>query len=63
MKAGVKDGDRIIKLNGKQVSSKQDISDTLEKIKQNNVTITIDRGGNELDLKPVVPTVGKNPEY
>jgi regulator of sigma E protease len=63
MKAGVKDGDRIIKLNGSPVSSKKDIADILGQIKQNDVTITVDRGGKVLDLKPVVPIVGKNQEY
>jgi len=63
MEAGLKDGDRIIKLNGIKVSSRQDIAKVLEQVKQNNVTITVDRAGKELDLKPVVPMIRKNPEY
>lgn len=63
MMAGVKDDDRIIKLNGTSVSSRQDIAKVLEQIKLNEVTITVDRDGNKLDLKPVVPMMGKNPEY
>ncbi len=63
MKAGVKEGDRIVKLNGTPVDSRQDISNTLDKIKLNNVTITVNRDGKEIDLTPVVPMEGKNPEY
>jgi len=63
MLAGVKDGDRIIKLNGIKIITRQDIAKVLEQIKQNNVTITVNRGGSPLDLKPVVPMIGKNPEY
>ncbi|HEY5585568.1 MAG TPA: RIP metalloprotease RseP [Ruminiclostridium sp.] len=63
MQAGLKDGDKIIKLNGIAVNSRQDIAKVLEQIKQNDVIITVSRGGNELNLKPVVPMIGKNPEY
>ncbi len=63
MKAGVKEGDRIVKLNGTPVNSRQDISNALDKIKLNNVTITVNRNGKDIDLTPVVPMEGKNPEY
>lgn len=63
MKAGVKDGDRIVKLNGTPVKSRQDIASALDKIELNNVTITVNRDGKEIDLAPVVPMQGKNPEY
>ncbi|WP_242855813.1 RIP metalloprotease RseP [Ruminiclostridium josui] len=63
MKAGVKDGDRIVKLNGTPVNSRQDIAEALEKIKLNNVTITVNRNGKDIELTPVVPMQGKNPEY
>lgn len=63
MEAGLKDGDRIIKLNGTDVGSRQDIAKVLDQIGQNNVTITVIREGNQLDLKQVVPIVRKNPEY
>jgi len=61
--AGLKDGDRIIKLNGIEISTRQDIAKVVEKVKQNNVTITVNRDGNTLDLKPIVPMVRKVPEY
>lgn len=63
MEAGLKDKDRIIKLNGIKISSRQDIAKVLDQGKQDKVTITVNRGGNELDLKPVVPIPRKNPEY
>ncbi len=63
MKAGVKDGDRIVKLNGTPVNSRQDIANALDKIKLNNVTITVNRNGKDIELTPVVPMQGKNPEY
>lgn len=59
MNAGLKNEDRIIKLNGIAVNSRQDIANVLEQIKLNEVTITVDRGGSSVDLKPVIPTMGK----
>jgi len=63
LEAGLKRGDRIIKLNSIAISTRQDIKNVIEKIKQNKVTITVNRNGNTLDLKPIVPMVRKNPEY
>lgn len=62
-KAGLEENDRIIKLNGIEVKSRQDIGDTLDQIQQNEVTITVDRNGQELNLKPVIPNRGKQSEF
>ncbi len=63
MQAGLKDGDKIIKLNGMDIKTRKDVGEALDKIKANNVTITVIRDNKQLDLKPVVPIVRKLPEY
>jgi regulator of sigma E protease len=62
MDAGLKKGDRIVGLNGKAVSSIQDIKNILNEVKGNKVKITVLRDGSKLDLKEVSPTLGKLPE-
>jgi regulator of sigma E protease len=63
LEAGLKAGDRIIKLNGTPVNSKQDIGNFIDNVKQNNVKITVKRNGNLQDLKPVIPMPRKTPEW
>ncbi|MDF2987861.1 MAG: metalloprotease RseP [Eubacterium sp.] len=63
MKAGLKDGDKIIKLNGVDIKTRKDVGEALDKIKANDVTITVIRDNKQLNLKPVVPIVRKLPEY
>ncbi len=62
MEAGMKADDRIVKLNGVAINSKQDIAKVLEQNKQEKVSITVNRGGKDIDLVPVTPTRAKNPE-
>lgn len=62
MDAGLRKGDRIVGLNDKPVSSRQDIKNILNEVKGNKVKITVLRDGNKLDLKEVTPTVSKLPE-
>jgi len=59
MEAGLKNGDRIIKLNGTPISSRQDIAKVVEQVGQSDVIITVTRDENELTLKPIVPMVRK----
>lgn len=61
--AGLKVEDRIIKLNGADIHTRQDIANVLEQIKGSEVKITVIRNGSELELKPIVPMARKNPEY
>lgn len=60
--AGLKEGDRIIKLNGTAVNTRQDIGKFIDQIKQNKVTITVKRNGQELKLKEVTPIPRKSSE-
>ncbi|MHB8065218.1 MAG: RIP metalloprotease RseP [Ruminiclostridium sp.] len=62
LKAGLKAGDRIIKLNGIPVNSRQDIAQVIDNVKQNNVTITIKRDEKVQNLKPVAPVARKTYE-
>ncbi len=63
MEAGLENGDRIVKLNGTGIKTRQDIANVLDQIKANKVTITVERDGKTVDLNQVVPMVRKNPEY
>ncbi len=61
--AGLKVEDRIIKLNGIDINTRQDIANVLDQAKGSEVKITVKRSESEVDLKPVVPMIRKNPEY
>lgn len=61
--AGLEKGDRIIKLNGTAVKTRQEYYDVLNKVKANKVKITVERNGKQIELKPVVPKVKKNYEF
>jgi regulator of sigma E protease len=60
--AGLKEGDRIVKLNGTSVTTRQDIGNFIDKIKESKVTITVNRDGKDIVLKEVVPIARKSPE-
>lgn len=60
--AGLKEGDRIIKLNGTAVNTRQEIGTFIDGIKQNKVTITVKRDGKELVLKEITPIARKSAE-
>ncbi|HZQ95556.1 MAG TPA: RIP metalloprotease RseP [Candidatus Sulfotelmatobacter sp.] len=55
-KAGVKENDRIIAMNGKPVPSIESMIDSLQETKDQPVDITVDRGGQMLSfhLQPVL---------
>jgi len=62
VEAGLKKGDRIIKLNGIAINSRRDVAKVVDQTKQNNITITVKRDGNVQNLKPVAPTARKTSE-
>lgn len=62
-KAGLKAGDRIVRLNGADIKTRKDISNILEQNKDKNVKIVVERTGQQKELKPVTPLKSKNPEY
>lgn len=63
MKAGLQAEDRIVRINDAGIKNRQDIASVLEKFKTEEVQITVERDGKQVDLKPVAPVVRKNPEY
>ncbi len=51
-KAGIKEGDVIVKVNGKNVASLSDLNGVKKSYKAGDeVTVTVNRGGKELELK------------
>jgi len=60
-KAGIKPGDRIIKLNSTEVATRDDIVNFLNKNKDNKVTLTVLRTGSEIRTE-LVPKAEKIPE-
>jgi regulator of sigma E protease len=61
--AGLKEGDRIIKLNGLDINSRRDISKFVDEMGKNEITITVDRAGKVQELKPVKPEARKTAEW
>ncbi len=61
--AGLKEGDRIIKLNGLVINSRRDISKIVDETGKNEIIITVDRAGNVQELKPVKPVARKTAEW
>jgi len=59
--AGLKAGDRIIRLNGKTVESRQDIGDFMAENSGEPVDVAVLRDGSEVALK-IVPTFEQTPE-
>ncbi len=62
-KAGLKEGDRIVKLNEQPVNTRKDIKSILSTSENKKVTITVERSGKTQELTPVIPLKSKNPEY
>ncbi len=63
LQAGLKEGDRIVGLNGKEVRTRKDIRDILQQNKDKAVLVEVERAGKQLELKPVVPMKSKNSEF
>ncbi len=63
MKAGLKENDRIVDINGTDIKTRKDIRDILQQNQDKNVNIVVERAGELQKLKPVVPLKSKNPEY
>ncbi len=61
--AGLKEGDRIVKLNGADVKTRKDIREILQQNKDKKVAIRVERDGKQQELTPVVPSKSKNPEF
>jgi regulator of sigma E protease len=61
--AGLKEGDRIIKLNGIDINTRRDVSKIVDELGKDEITITVDRAGNVQDLKPVKPVARKTAEW
>ncbi len=61
--AGLKKGDRIVKLGGETVSTRKDIREILQQNKDKKVSILVERDGSLQELTPVVPLKTKNSEF
>jgi len=61
-KAGLIQGDRIVKINDTSIESRQDINDYLNENKEKPVKVTVLRNGQELELN-ITPTKERYPEY
>lgn len=48
--SGVQAGDKIIKIDGKKVYTKNDIDKIMQKLEGEEITVTIERGKEEIDL-------------
>lgn len=61
-KVGLQPGDKIVKLNGKTINVKQDISEFFTTSKDAPVEVTVQRDGKPLILGSVVPISQNTPE-
>ena len=61
-KAGLKENDRIVKINDTIISTRQDINSYLNKNKEKLVKVTVIRDGNEM-IFDITPMKERNPEY
>lgn len=61
--AGLKEGDRIIKLNGFDINTRRDISKIVDDTGKKEITITVDRAGKVQELKSVKPVARKTKEW
>ncbi len=61
--AGLKEGDRIIKLNGMDINTRRDVSKIVDEMGKSEITITVDRAGKVQQLKPVKPVARKTAEW
>ena len=56
--AGLQENDKILKIDGKKIKNKADLDEALEKSNGNELSILIERDGNEQELK-IKPTEEK----
>ncbi len=56
MKAGVLPGDKIVAINGKEISLWDEMKEIIEKNREQAMTFTVQRGDNRIDLK-ITPMV------
>ncbi|PYG88407.1 regulator of sigma E protease [Ruminiclostridium sufflavum DSM 19573] len=61
--AGLKAGDKIVKLNGTEIKTRRDISKIVDQSEKKEITITVDRAGKIQDLKPITPVARKTSEW
>ncbi len=61
--AGLKKGDKIIKLNGIDVKTRRDYSKIVDEAGKDKITITVDRNGKVQELTPVKPVARKTSEW
>lgn len=61
--AGLKKGDKIIKLNGIDVKTRKDYSKIVDEAGKDKITITVNRNGKVQDLTPVKPVARKTAEW
>lgn len=57
--SGMASGDEIVKINNKTIRNKRDVEQALEESKGNEITVTVKRNNNLIDIK-VVPTAIPN---
>lgn len=60
VKAGLKNGDRIVSMNGQPVHSIQEMIESLQQTKSQPLQIVVDRGGKQLSFT-VVPVLADTP--
>lgn len=61
-KGGIRPGDEIVKLGGREVSTKQEIMRSLYENGANPITVTVIRDGRRIDLQGIKPVMEKSPE-
>ena len=54
--SGIEQGDKIVKIDGKKVRTKNDIDKIIKRTKGEELTITVEREGTQKDIK-LIPTV------
>jgi len=61
-KAGIKSGDRIVKVNDAKIANRQDLNNYLLENKDKPVDVTIERDGNTQSISQITPMMQKTPE-
>lgn len=61
--AGLKKGDKIVKLNGKDIKTRRDITNIVDEFGKDKITITVNRDGKVQELTPVKPIARKTEEW
>lgn len=61
--AGLKKGDKIIKLNGTDIKARRDITKIVDQEGKDKITITVERDGKVQELTPIKPVARKTAEW